>query len=95
MTERPKVKIDKTYAPEEIQLSILQQLQNLHKDIPAEVNVRCLNSTFSGYARYITQEFLIEREIKAQRDYLLTEWSKKHLQIMEDHQKKLAKEQSK
>lgn len=93
LTVRLKVNIDKTNASKEIRLSILQQLSHLHKDISANVNVESLSSTFNGYARYIKPECRNEQEIKAKRDYLLTEWSKKRSQIMDVQQKKLTKEQ--
>lgn len=95
LTSRLKVKIENTHASEEMRLSILQQLFHVHKDIPANINVESLHSTYNGYVRYIKPESLNEHEIRAKRDYLLTEWSKKRSQIIDVQQKKLAKEQTK
>lgn len=95
LTEKLKVNIDNSLSPEENRLNILDQLSHLLKNISADVNVRSLESTYNGYARYIKQECLNEQEIKAKRDYLLTEWSKKRSQIMDTQQKKLDKEKAK
>lgn len=95
LTEKLKVNIDNSLSPEENRLNILDQLSHLLKNISADVNVRSLESTYNGYARYIKLECLNKQEIKAKRDYLLTEWSKKRSQIMDTQQKKLDKEKAK